>query len=184
MELDLDFLSEGSAVRGRDLTAADVEKGTAPPVGALQRIRTRHHSLARSLAEGTRTDKQVAFEHGLTPQRLVQLKQDDNFVELIAHYARDLDAARADAFKRLQDLSLDAMDEIADRLEAEPESFTNKELRELSAMSLDRTGHGPSSNANVNVNVGFADKLQAATQRVAQQRTIDLTATCIEDAAE
>lgn len=172
MDLDLNFLTVGGGVtRGRDLVPDDVGKG-AEGGSPVRRLRERHHALARAVAKGMKTDKQIAIEHGYTPQTLVRLRTDSSFQELVDFYARGFEAVQRDALDRLKDLSLEAMDELGDRLETDPDSFSNGQLMELTKLTTDRTGHGPSTKQEVNVNVGFGARLSAAAERV---KTIDIT---------
>lgn len=173
MDLLDDILSlEGvSTTRGRDLTLADMSKA-ADGAGPVKRLRERHHALARAVAEGLKTDKQIAIESGYTSATLSRLRTDPAFCELVDFYARGFEAIQRDALERLKELSLDAMGEISDRLEEDPESFSNGQLMELTKLTTDRTGFGPSSSSEVNVNVGFAKRLSAAADRA---KIIDVT---------
>ena len=181
LEIDLDFLdpvAEG-VIRGRDLQEDDVKSTVTPaqpPVeGRSRRIRERHHTLALAVAEGAgKTDKQIALEHGYSPATLYRLRNDQVFMELVDHFRAGMDAAQADAFQRMTDLCADAIDEIDQRLDEKPGDFTTNQLMKLVELTADRTGFGPQTKSELNVNIGLGDKLSAARKRV-EANLIDIT---------
>lgn len=156
----------------RELDEADIamrgsgrEVGSSPPP-ALKRLRAKHHALARALANGMRPGI-AAATYGYHPSRVSILQNDPAFRELIEHYRGEGDHDYARVQERLAGLSVEALDEIERRLEEEPESFKPKDLLSLVEITADRTGHGPKSSQDVNVNVGFADRLREARKRAA-----------------
>lgn len=166
----------------RELTDDDLEslkedRGTKAP--ALVRLSTRHHQLARSLAEGM-SSGDAAIECGYTGARVSILLADPTFVELVTHYKRVVDSAYMDLQKRLASIAVDAAAVLEDRLETDPERFENVELMKIVALGADRTGHGPSSTQNHNHTVGFAARLDAARARIAQRDSV-IEAEVVED---
>jgi hypothetical protein len=165
----------------RELTLADVEalgdeRETAPRL--LKRVSDRHHSLARLVASGMEQDK-AALVVGYEPARVSILKRDPMFQELVEFYRSQESKTVRDLGEKLAGIASDALDEIADRLEDEEErkkiSLTN--LMKLGEMGADRTGFGPSSTqTNVNIHVGLADRLAAARKRAREATSmIDVT---------
>jgi hypothetical protein len=63
-----------------------------------------------------------------------------------------------------------AIEEAFHRLENEPEKVPFSLLKDLIQLGADRTGHGPSTTQNVNVNVGLADRMAAAQKRLEAAR--------------
>jgi hypothetical protein len=124
---------------------------SATPV--LQRLRHRHHLLARLIAQGTK-DGDVAAISGYDPSRISVLKQDPAFKELIAHYKTQVDEVFISVHERLLTLGLSSIDEMTDRIEANPESFSTQDLMELIKLSADRIGAGPSKNVTVSGTIG------------------------------
>lgn len=182
--LDLDqpiFRTRGRAAKPvtasvvRELDAADLtllqeEKGSSAP--ALKRLSERHHALARNLASGM-SPSEAAITCGYSTSRVSILQDDPAFQELLAFYRADVEHQYRDLHTRLSGLALDAADELAARLEEDPESVSIGQLMEITKMGADRTGFGPqSSSTNLNVNVDLASRLQAARERVAR-RPID-----------
>jgi len=135
----------------------------------LKKMRHRHHHAARLIAEG-RTTQQVAIITGYTPGTISALKSDKAFNELVTMYKADIDELFLSMQDRMASLGLDMMDELQERLDEEPEKFTNKMLLETVKTVADRTGNGPSSTVNSNINIGIAERLKSARQRV-----IDIT---------
>jgi hypothetical protein len=124
---------------------------SATPV--LQRLRHRHHLLARLIAQGTK-DGDVAAISGYDPSRISVLKSDPAFKELIAHYKTQVDEVFISVHERLLTLGLSSIDEMTDRIEANPESFSTQDLMELIKLSADRIGAGPTKNVTVSGTIG------------------------------
>ena len=160
----------------RELDAADIallseERGTQAP--AIKRLSERHHALARNLAGGM-APGDAAIVCGLSSSRVSILQADPAFRELVLFYRSAVQAEYRDLHVRLSGLALDAADELAGRLEEDPESLSTGQLMEVVKMGADRTGFGPqSSSTNLNVNVDLAGRLEAARRRVAARSTPD-----------
>lgn len=183
--LDIPFRTRGRAAKPlhfaevRTLDACDVallgeEKGsTTPP---LKRLSEKHHALARCLASGM-SEADAAIACGYVLSRVSVLKADPAFQELLEFYRDDVDKAYRDLHARLAGLSMDAADELSERLERDMQSEEKEisigHLLEITKMGADRTGHGPSSNQNVNVNVNLASRLEAARKRVQERKVIE-----------
>lgn len=138
------------------------ERATKAP--ALRKLTERHHRLARALAEGM-SETEAAIVVGYSVSRISILKDDPSFKDLVAHYAEQVQERFADLQDRLSALAATAVDELNDRLEISPEDFSNDDLRKLAALAADRTGHGPTSTSTHNVNIGLAERLDAARVR-------------------
>lgn len=122
---------------------------TAPdPRAPLSRIRDPHHMMARLLAQG-KAPIEVSAITGYTPARIRTLQNDPAFQELLHHYTAQEMSVEADVTAQIRHLALSAAATLQERLEAEPESFSNKELRELAQTGFDRIGHGPSSKVDL-----------------------------------
>jgi len=154
--------SEGRALTPADLAMPRV--GVSSP-STLQRLRSRHHALAKALAQGMRPGI-AAATYGYSASRVSILAGDPAFRELVEHYRKEADFDYARMQERLTGIAVEAMDEIERRLEEAPEKIKTKELKELVELGTDRTGHGPRSQQDVNVNVGFADRLREARKRI------------------
>ena len=144
----------------RDLTQADLEalklpRGTAPK--SLVRIHASHHSLARCLATGMKP-AQAALVTGYSPGRITQLQSDPAFSALVADYALEAKSVFADLAERMNDMSLDAIEMLHERLHEHPETFTVPVLLELVKAFADRTGHGPGSQVRLSVDRDFIDR--------------------------
>lgn len=147
-----------------DLTFLAEEKGSAAP--AIKRLSERHHALARNLASGMKPGE-AALICGYVSSRVSILQADPAFKELVEFYRRDVTAQYRDLHQRLGGLAMDAAEELAERLEETPEDLSIGQLMEITKMGADRTGYGPqSSTTNLNINIGAADRLKAARERV------------------
>lgn len=155
-----------------DLSSLDELRESKP--APIKRLRERHHALAKQLAQGV-SEGEAAIACGYSSSRISILKDDPSFKELLAFYADGLRERYYDMHEMLSALGKDAAEELSTRLEEEPEEFTNGMLMDLLKTSADRSGHGPSSNTQVNIKVGLADKLEAARKRTLELRAKDVT---------
>lgn len=176
MDLDLDIAprtrgraaKQIAAFHDRDLGPADLatlssERGTRP--SALVKIRDRHHLLARLIAAG-QTVQACAAVTGYTVSRISILKDDPAFEELIGFYKDQVDEKYFDMHEQLAGLSADALAELRDRLEDEPDAFSTGQLLDILTKTADRVGFGPSAKTEVSVNIGIASRMDAARQRM------------------
>jgi hypothetical protein len=160
----------------RELNAADLvllatERGVKPT--PIMRLRERHHALARNLASGM-TDGEAAAICGYELSRVSILKGDPTFKELVLFYREDVKRAYAQVHEVLSGMAVDAAIIIRERMEDTPDELSSSLLTEIVKMSADRTGYGPSSKQEVNVNFNLANRLEEARKRIAA-RAIDLT---------
>lgn len=165
----------------RELTLKDMERvGGAPALGpgnypkrTLQVFRDRHHALARYLASGMTVVEASALT-GYTTGTIHNLQGSPDFIELKEHYKGCAQDEFRDFNSALASLGKQALVELQNRLEENPEHFSSKELRELTSAMMDRIGHGPqTSSKNVNINVNLADRMEAARKRVIEGKVID-----------
>lgn len=185
MDLPLDIVrTRGRAIKRltavvvRPLMAEDMqrlgeeERSTQPPL--LKRLRERHHALARMLAAG-HPDGVAAAICGYDVSRVSILKADPTFRNLMEFYREDVNRQYADVHSQLAGMSLDALIMLRERMEEREgeEELSTNQLLEIARMGADRTGFGPATKAEVNVNVNLADRLQEARKRLAE-RTIEL----------
>jgi hypothetical protein len=159
----------------RDLVEDDLRELDEPrdskPVPLTRRMNERHHALARLLSSGV-ADWEAAAMTGYCASHISILKTDPTFKDLLHFYREKVDVATADLHSRLSGMSIDALDELRRRLEEEPDTIRPHLLLEMVKAGADRTGHGPSS-TNLQVNVGLAQRLEAARKRVTDM--IDIT---------
>lgn len=149
MKLDLNI--DKAASRGRRAIPLDVEvvreidesdlallnEPSSTQAPALKRITDRHHSLARLLASGT-PEQEAAAIVGFTNSRVSILKADPSFEELLALYRKEVNAQFSTTLEHMAGLSRDALLELRDRMEENPEKFSNNELRALVTELNDR----------------------------------------------
>lgn len=163
----------------RDLTKADLvalsmPRGMQPK--SLMRIHASHHSLARCLATGMKST-QAALVTGYSPARISQLQNDSSFVSLVADYRAEIKNVFADLAERMNDLSLDAIELLQERLADNPETFTIPVLLDMVKAFADRTGHGPGQEISMRVAPDFIDRPPREThEEWAARRQRELTA--------
>ena len=153
----------------RDLKNADLallasERGIKAPL--VQRLRDRHHALAKCLANNMSNSEASAIT-GYDPSRISILKNDPSFQDLVTHYRDVKNAASAEFHDRAETLSLTAMDIIQERLEDTPDEISIPTAIEIIKLTADRTGHAPvQRNVNLNINTDTAQRLNAARARL------------------
>lgn len=115
--------------------------GSKPP--SLVQLRHNHHELARLLAGGM-SSQEAQLITGLSGSRISILRSDPAFCELLKFYETKRELKFIDVLERMKVLGLSSLDEIQSRLEEKPESFSNRELAELSELMLvkGRSGAG------------------------------------------
>jgi hypothetical protein len=142
----------------RDLTEADLAapRGPAPP-RSLTRIHASHHSLAKCLAAGMRP-MQAALVTGYSPGRISQLSKDPAFTALMADYQSEAKSIFADLAERMNDMSLDAIEILHERLQDAPEMFSIPMLLDVVKAFADRTGHGPGQEVKLTLDRDLIDR--------------------------
>lgn len=165
MHLTLDDLGTGPRViAARPIRAEDLAAlRTRAPVPPRQKLRYKHHALARSLASGL-GEAQAAMVCGFAPVTVSILKRDPAFAELVRFYetenGKGFDAARAQILGVGQKL----VEEIERRVTEQPEEISMRDLRDTAETLLDRGGLAPQTHAthDINIHAGLADALKAA----------------------
>lgn len=146
-----------------DLAMLGLSRDVHPP--ALKKLKDSHHGLARCLASGVRPGEASSIT-GFSLSRISILQNDPSFKELVEHYRAGADGALADLQARMTTLSMDALEELRDRLLDSPDELDSELLLDIVKVTADRTGHGPSSKqTQVRVNIDLADRLEAARKR-------------------
>lgn len=154
----------------RSVTRADLAHLATPrSPNQIQTLRDNHHRMARAIAGGL-SNAEVAATCGVSVGRVSLLRADPSFIDLVAHYRAVLTSewAQADTvieFMRTNALKAQAM--ISDKLDdaaVKNEFLPTRDLLGIAELGLDRTGYGK-VNKNININVDFAAKLEAARNR-------------------
>lgn len=151
----------------RELTLEDIpllDQIKRTPQKSLKRLSNRHHAAARNIALGMK-HVEVAAITGYHPNTINYLLDDPAFKELVEFYRTSIDKENRTNFERLSGIAADAADEIQERLENSPEEIPMSQLIEIVKVGADRSGNGPtSSNVQVNINVGIAERLKRARE--------------------
>jgi hypothetical protein len=150
-----------------DLALLEVSRGSRPP--KLMRLRDSHHRLAQVLAVGA-TPGEAGSQTGYSQSRISILLADKSFQDLVEVYRRDSASLRAEYADmatanmiRGERIIEDALEQLADA--SEPVSLANlRPVLDIVSDRADRFGY-PKKATNVNINVDFAGKLEAARRR-------------------
>jgi hypothetical protein len=150
----------------RALTEEDLPELQAPvPLGTeykgLLRVRHSHHQLAQVLARGS-DHIEASLITGYSTVYIWKLTQEDpTFKDLLAHYGEERKAVFVDVLERMKVLGLSSLDELAARLEDDPEGWSKRELMEMAELMLVKGRQGAGTSAGlpagpaVSVNVKF-----------------------------
>lgn len=156
----------------RDLTEADMAalalpRGTQPK--SLVRIHASHHSLARCLATGMK-HTQAALVTGYSAGRIAQLVNDPAFTALVADYRREAKSVFADLAERMNEISLDAIEILHERIQDDPGALTIPMLMDIIKSFADRTGHGPGQEVHLKMSPDLIDRPPRETYEQWQAR--------------
>jgi hypothetical protein len=127
------------------------------PSSITDRLRARHHQLARYIAEG-KAVREAAFIVGYAPATVGGYMQDPAFRELVDYYKAQVHHEYLDMHHRLGSLAATAVDILHERLEERPAAFTNNELRQIINDACDRSvapSKGAGAGSGVSINVRF-----------------------------
>jgi hypothetical protein len=156
-------------VTPHDLEGLDEEKGSAAP--RIQKMRQRHHALAKGLADGM-SEAECSAVFGYSSSRISILKSDQAFKELLLFYSQASTERYVEAKQVMADLHLDTAEILRERLEDNDEDISVGQLLEIMKVTADRTGHGPTTKVETNIKVGLADRMDSARRRVDQMRDV------------
>lgn len=139
--------------------------------GRLQKLRDSHHNVCRLAALGLGT-AEIAARTGYSTARISQLLNNNPAVQdLIAQYRADVDQSWKDSVGEYSALGMSNMmkaeRQIADHLDRADEADEPLPIRELISIArdaADRFGYGKKT-TNLNINVDFAARLEAARRR-------------------
>jgi DNA-binding CsgD family transcriptional regulator len=162
-----------------DLAMLSDERGVQKPkvLSSLTMLSERHRNLARLLAMG-KPAWECAIITGYTESRISILKSDPAMQNLIKHYTEEKDIVFVQAHEKMAQVASTALDVLQDRLE-DPEhvaKMSDGQLLQIVEVAADRSGLGPSSKSEVQVNVNIADRLEAARRRAHESRMIEAKA--------
>lgn len=150
-----------------DPTLFEAYKDT--PGDIVAELRTSHHLLAKTLAEGV-DPTAAAARCGMTIGRLRKLQDDPTFQELLEYYKGQQEELFSHVKDRLAALGMSFVDVLQERLLDKPEKFTNRELMDFAKDFLERTiapskAAAPSggTNAPVQISINFV-KPESAPQ--------------------
>lgn len=150
--------------------------GTLAPRQTLAKIRTRHHNLAKLVADGLK-DAQVAVLTSYTPGYIASLRSDPMFRELVAYYAAGAEAKYLDMHSRRAEVGTMAVERLRERLDDDElaRTIATKTLVEIAefghgdklmakGQGLGGAGVGTGANGGVTVNISFPTDREGAGQ--------------------
>src|SRR5580692_64681 len=163
----------------RSLTPADLELLRLKPIGPqVKFLKDSHHRIAELIVLG-KTNAEIGAMCGMSLGRIVSLKNDPAFQELLARKRADRDEIWRDNVDFMASLAtsnmIKAERQLGDALDEADHTGTAIPLRDLARITsdrMDRFGYGKHT-TQTNLNIGFAAKLEGAIQRARQAREID-----------
>lgn len=165
-----------------DVLASELVKPPAAP--PLQELRARHHRLAKMIAEG-HPQVWISRMTGYTAVRIGMLMKDPAFLDLVTQYRTVIDDQFVDTVAKMKNLTEDAIDILAERMETQPESITNTLALEVIKTVGDRAGYSPvakSMSVSATLDPSHLDQIK---ERIAQRqigKVSRLEAQCSPDA--
>lgn len=162
----------------RELSLEEVRAMPRANVQRVKSLRDSHHMAARLLAMGL-DRRDVAERTGYSYNGLSLLCVDPSFQELLQHYrevvTEQFVSATDEYFSNLTSVRVKSLRQIGDRLdEADQtgEKLPLNQLLSIHADTADRSGY-PKRKESVNLNLDFADRLEAAVRRSNSARVIE-----------
>lgn len=167
----------------RNLTNEDLaalwQERSVPPPPRLKALRHQHHVLARAVAEG-KSLLECGNLTGMSVTRISTLKSDPAFQELVSFYSDELNEVFVDVHKRMAVLGTGVLEELSERFEIAPESFSRRELMELFSTMVDRSiatakggpaplAQAPVPGGGVNLQINFVSPSQEAAAAASPQ---------------
>ena len=150
------------AVQGRDMSVSG-----AP---AIQKLRYKHHQLARLLVQGL-SNEDCAAAIGMHPNRISMMKQDPTFQELLEHYDAQAEQSFLDVQNRLMLTGMSALERLEDKLDDDEEDLSVGELRGIMQDTFDRAGFGPTTKTESTKHHSASGDLIEAMKQNIQQRS-------------
>lgn len=162
----------------RELTPGDLPVLLAPPpVGSqpspILAIRHAHHHLARLITEGHEMGH-ISLMTGYSPAWISNIQTSPAFQELLHYYSAQKELEFVDVCERMKRLGLNALDELQERLDREPDSWTKKELMDLAELTLQPGGEPGKRQPNA---LGLAVSVRFVEP---QGQTLDVVPTKVE----
>lgn len=128
-----------------DLLTASDEPGPT----ALSSIRHTHHRLAQMICEG-KAPVEISMLTGYSPGYIRRLQDDPAFRELLAYYGANATLVHTETMERLITVGTMALEELQERLETDPKSWSRRELMEF----MDKTLVAPAKAASLGPGAG------------------------------
>jgi len=141
-------------------------------------MRETHHRLARMVAAGFRNEEILRLT-GFSSTRLLQLRRDPAFCELVAAYKDKVDEAYVRGVDEFWETStsnmLRAERKIEDRLDEDDEGAEKISLKDLMALTSDRADRFGYSKkiVNRNENLDFAKMMEQVARASGRSNVID-----------
>jgi hypothetical protein len=151
-----------------EIRSLSQEEVRGRPKGAVGKIRAVHHLVAQLYALGLKPTEiaPIVNRTSATVRNWIDAPANQ---ELVAQYCEERSSEvltnaeyRRSLIERRQILM---EEELVDRLEADPSSFTNKDLIAGSGDAADRIGFGKQT-TNVNINLDLKSRMEAAKKRL------------------
>ena len=129
---------------------------------AVERLKPRHHEIARALASGLK-ETELCEMLSMSLSHLHRLKRSPAFQHLLAYYMAARDVEAMTMRDRLEHASSLALDRVQERLEDEDNPLPLGQLKEITFGLLDRAGYNPTTkilSANAQLSQADLQKLK------------------------
>lgn len=125
-------------------------------MGAADKMRVRHHAIARLLASGMKP-AEISRTMDVTPPTIAMLERSPAFQALLMEYMNMMDQSAIDLRSRLEIMTGLGIDAITSKLVNAPDSIKPETLLEIVKTGADRAGAPVERNLNVRGGLTFAD---------------------------
>ena len=137
---------------------------------AVERLKPRHHEIARLMASGQK-EVEIAALMTVSLPHLHRLKRSPAFQHLLAYYMAERDGTTLTMRDRLEHAASLGLDRIQERLEDEENPIPVNQLKDIAFGLLDRAGFNPTTKiAAVSATISPAEMEKLKEVRDAAQR--------------
>lgn len=148
-------------------------KANGPGSHDVRVLRTGHHQLAQLLAADVQ-ETEASFITGRSVASIRLLLDDPAFKELLAYYREQQLSRDLNVYDRQVTIGAIAADILQQRLEENPEKFSNSDLQKLLETAMPQKGSGATPHGpGLNVSINFLPAPESHDKRLDTPRTSD-----------
>ena len=121
----------------------------------IERVTTRHKSMARDIVAGGLTQGQIATHYGMSASQVSCIMGSPAFIAELKRLEEGADVAALDVNDHLKRMVPKALDNIEDDLDMDVENHLERQVRQKASLEvLGITGIKPTGHGGIKINIG------------------------------